>query len=102
MSLTARFALSCRLRHPMQRPQRPFSSFGRGPLAASTEVTCSFSVLRLMRVEIHQAARKHGMSDEDIAHAYAHVLAWVEIGEDPTRYLVAGPNSAGNFSSWSS
>ena len=50
-----------------------------------------------MRVEIHQSARKHGVSDEDITHAYNHALAWVEIGEDPTRYLFAGPNRAGNL-----
>lgn len=50
-----------------------------------------------MRVEIHQSARKYGVSDEDITHAYAHILAWVEIGDDPTRYLVAGPNAAGNL-----
>ena len=50
-----------------------------------------------MRVEIHQAAREHGVSDEDITHAYEHVLAWVEVGEDPMRYLVAGPNRAGNL-----
>jgi hypothetical protein len=50
-----------------------------------------------MRVEIHQAARKHVVSDEDITHAYEHVLAWVEGGEDPTPYLVAGPDRAGNL-----
>ena len=50
-----------------------------------------------MRVEIHESARKHGVLDEDIAHAYDHALAWLEIGEDPYRYLVAGPNRAGNL-----
>ena len=49
-----------------------------------------------MRVEIHQSARKHGVSDEDITHAYEHALAWVEIGDDSRRYLVAGPDRAGN------
>ena len=46
-----------------------------------------------MRVEIHQSARQHGVSDEDITHAYEHALAWVD---DPRRYLVAGPDRAGN------
>ena len=50
-----------------------------------------------MRVEIHQSARKHGVSDEDITHAYDHALAWHELGEDPQRYLVAGPDRAGNL-----
>ena len=50
-----------------------------------------------MRVEIHESARKHGVSDEDITYAYDHALAWLEIGEGPTRYLVAGPDRAGNL-----
>ena len=50
-----------------------------------------------MRVEIHKSARKHGVLDEDINHAYEHALAWLEIGEDPNRYLVAGPTRAGNL-----
>ena len=37
------------------------------------------------------------MSDEDITHAHEHVLAWVEVGEDPLRYLVAGPIRTGNL-----
>lgn len=48
-------------------------------------------------MEIHQTARKHGVSDQDITHAYDHALTWVEVGEDPQRYLVAGPNRAGNL-----
>lgn len=50
-----------------------------------------------MRVEIHESARKHGVLDEDILHAYDNALAWLGIGEDPNRYLVAGPNRAGNL-----
>ncbi len=50
-----------------------------------------------MCVEIHESARKHGVLDEDITHAYDHALAWLEIGQDPNRYLVAGPNRAGNL-----
>jgi hypothetical protein len=48
-------------------------------------------------VEIHRSARRHGVSDEDIAHAYEHVLEWVELDDDPPRYLAAGPDRAGNL-----
>jgi hypothetical protein len=50
-----------------------------------------------MHVEIHDSARRHGVSDEDIAHAYEHPLTWIEVGEDPRRYLMAGPDAAGNL-----
>jgi hypothetical protein len=50
-----------------------------------------------MHVEIHDSARRHGVSDEDIAHAYAHTLAWIEVGDDPLRFLLAGPDLAGNL-----
>jgi hypothetical protein len=48
-------------------------------------------------VEVHRSARRHGVSDEDMAHALEHALAWVEVGDDPTRYLLGGPNRAGNL-----
>jgi hypothetical protein len=41
-------------------------------------------------VEIHRSARRHQVSDEDIRHAYEHPLAWIELGDDPPRYLMAG------------
>ncbi len=48
-------------------------------------------------MEIHRSARRHGISDDDIQHAYEHAIAWVEVGEDPLRYLVAGADRAGNL-----
>lgn len=48
-------------------------------------------------VEIHRAARRHGVQDEDLAHAYAHAIAWAELGTDPVRYLVAGPDRSGKL-----
>jgi hypothetical protein len=48
-------------------------------------------------VEIHPSARKHGISDEAIAHAFMHTIVWVEVGDDPIRVLLAGPDSAGNI-----
>jgi len=35
-------------------------------------------------VRIHDAARKHGVADEDIAHAVDHALAIEDAGEDLT------------------
>ena len=54
-------------------------------------------VLHLSRVEIHESARRHGVVDEDIQHALAHAVIWVELGDDPWRYLLAGPDRAGNM-----
>ncbi len=54
-------------------------------------------VLHLFRVEIHQSARRHGVLDEDIEHAYEYAVEWVELGDDPPRYLVVGPARAGNL-----
>jgi hypothetical protein len=35
--------------------------------------------------------------DEVIEHAYEHPVEWVELGDDPPRYLVVGPVCAGNL-----
>jgi hypothetical protein len=48
-------------------------------------------------VEIHESARKHSVVDEDIHHAIDHVLAIEDAGEDPDRWLVVGPDRAGNL-----
>lgn len=48
-------------------------------------------------MEIHRAARRHGVLDEDIEHAYEHAIEWIELGDDPSRYLVVGPARAGNL-----
>jgi hypothetical protein len=47
-------------------------------------------------VKIHPSARKHGVADEDISHAIDHALAIEDAGEDPDRWLVIGPDRAGN------
>ena len=49
------------------------------------------------RVEIHDAARKHGVADQDILHATDHALATEDAGEDPDRWLLIGPDTAGNL-----
>lgn len=57
----------------------------------------TFSVLHLFRVEIHPSARRHGITDEDIAHAYDHAVVWIQLGDDPARFLLAGGDRAGNL-----
>lgn len=37
------------------------------------------------------------MPEEDIEHAVAHSVTWVELGDDPPRFLLAGPDRAGNL-----
>jgi uncharacterized DUF497 family protein len=48
-------------------------------------------------VEIHPSARNHGVANEDIRHAIDHALAIEDAGEDPDRWLVIGPDRAGNL-----
>ena len=49
-------------------------------------------------MEIHDSARKHGVVDKDIHHAIDHALAIEDAGEDPDRWVVIGPDRAGNLS----
>jgi uncharacterized DUF497 family protein len=48
-------------------------------------------------VEVHDSARKHGVADDDIRHSIAHALVIEDAGEDPDRWLVIGPDGAGNL-----
>jgi hypothetical protein len=48
-------------------------------------------------VRIHASARKHGVADEDTRHAIDHALVIEDIGEDPDRWLVLGPDRAANM-----
>lgn len=48
-------------------------------------------------MEYHQSARKHGVADEDILHAVDHALVVEDAGADPDRWLVIGPDRAGNL-----
>ena len=49
------------------------------------------------RVEVHFAARKHGVADPDILHAIEHALALQDAGEDPDRWPLIGSDMAGNL-----
>jgi len=48
-------------------------------------------------VEVHDSARKHGVDAQDVVHATDHALAIEDAGEDPDRWLVIGPDRAGNL-----
>ena len=48
-------------------------------------------------MRIYTSARKHGVADEDIRHAIDHALVIEDIGEDPDRWLVLGPDRAANM-----
>jgi len=57
----------------------------------------SLFVLQYCCVEIHPAARRHGIADGDILHAIEHALVVDDVGEEPDRWLVIGPDHAGNL-----
>ena len=46
-------------------------------------------------MEIYTSARKHGIPDEDIAHAVEHAIAAGE--QDDAKVLYLGPDRAGNL-----
>jgi len=50
-----------------------------------------------LAVEVLRSALRHGVPDADIQHALQNALIVNEIDEDPTRYLILGPDRAGNL-----
>jgi hypothetical protein len=48
-------------------------------------------------VEIHPTAHRHGIADDDMLHAVEHSMLVDDIGEDPDRWLVIGPDRAANL-----
>ncbi|MHB8246799.1 MAG: toxin [Acidimicrobiales bacterium] len=57
------------------------------PYYRSTLIPCGYP----------STARRHRVADDDIEHTYEHALAWAELGDDPPRYLVVGPDHTGHF-----
>ena len=51
----------------------------------------------LIQVEILPSARKHDVATDDMLHAFENCIVWLELDDDPLRYLVAGPDRAGNL-----
>ena len=56
-----------------------------------------YFVVRLFGVEIHDSAHRHDVAVEDMLHAVEHSVAVEDLGEDPDRWLVLGPDTAGNL-----
>lgn len=48
-------------------------------------------------MEVLQSANRHGVDAEAIDHVLRHAGVIEQIGEDPSRYLVLGPDRAGNL-----
>jgi len=48
-------------------------------------------------VEIHDSARCHDVADDDMLHAVEDALAVEDLGEDPDRWLVIGPDLSANL-----
>ena len=48
-------------------------------------------------MEVLPSALRHGVAEEDVDHALRNALVVEEIAEDPTRYLVLGPDRAANM-----
>ncbi|MBA2724959.1 MAG: hypothetical protein H0U53_03120 [Actinobacteria bacterium] len=48
-------------------------------------------------MEILPSGRRHGIDDEDIQHGVEQALVIEEIGDDPLRFLILGPDRAGNL-----
>ena len=71
-----------------RQPRRP-----RGCIVARP----SGSVVRYSRVEILPSARRHGIDEADVDYALRHAAVVEEVGEDPLRYLVIGPDRAGKL-----
>ncbi len=50
-------------------------------------------------MEIHPSASRHGLTDDDIQHAWDYALAFYDIdtNHEPTKSLCIGPDTAGNL-----
>ncbi len=48
-------------------------------------------------MEVLRSALRHGIPGEDIRHAIDNAVAVDEVADDPVRWLVLGPDRAGNL-----
>ena len=53
--------------------------------------------LLLSHVEILASARKHGVSDDDIRHACAHVIGSITVPDQPDFTMLVGPDQRGEL-----
>lgn len=48
-------------------------------------------------MDVLRSALRHGIPGEDIRYAIDNAVAVDEVGDDPARWLVLGPDRAGNL-----
>ena len=48
-------------------------------------------------MDVLPSAFRHGVKEKDIEHVLKSAIVVEEVGEDPTRFLVLGPDRAGNL-----
>ena len=48
-------------------------------------------------MEILRSALRHGVAEGDIEHALRNAVVVDEVADDPIRFLVLGPDGAGNL-----
>jgi hypothetical protein len=51
-------------------------------------------------VEVLRPALRHGIASEDILHAINPAITVDEVGDDPVRWLVLGPDRAETCWNW--
>jgi len=51
-------------------------------------------------MDVLRSAFRHGITGEDIEHVLRNAVVVEEIGEDPHRFFVLGPDRAGTPWSW--
>ncbi len=48
-------------------------------------------------MEVEPSALRHGVEEPDTLHAIRHAMVVEEVGEDPSRFLILGVDTSGNF-----
>ena len=48
-------------------------------------------------MDVLASAARHGIQPADVQHALVHSVVVDEVGDDPLRWLVLGPDRAGNL-----
>lgn len=48
-------------------------------------------------MEVGPSALRHGVEEPDTLHAIRHAMVVEEVGEDPSRFLILGVDTSGNF-----
>ena len=78
--------------HP-RRLLRPDSNQLSAVTTNPTLAYCS----TILYVELLPSAGRHGVTEAEVGHAIEHLLAVEDAGDEPDRWLVIGPDHAGNM-----